>query len=61
MYKLGWCELDRSDSGEGNLDSSSEEGNELSNFIKCWENIQLVGFGVVLSSIKLVNWLVCKI
>jgi hypothetical protein len=58
---MGWCELDSSDSGLGQVESSCEFGNEPSGSIKWRGTIevaaQLVTSQVELSSIELVSYI----
>jgi hypothetical protein len=37
---MGWCELDWSRSGQGQVESSCELGDEHSGSTKCWETIE---------------------
>jgi hypothetical protein len=37
---MGWYGLDRLGSEWGPVDGSSDHGNELSSFVKCWEVLE---------------------
>jgi hypothetical protein len=37
---MGRCGLDLADSGQGQVESSCEHGNEPSGSMKCWESIE---------------------
>jgi hypothetical protein len=40
LVKMGWCGLDWSGSGYGQVESSCEFGIEASGSMKCWETIE---------------------
>jgi hypothetical protein len=40
--RMGWCGLDWSGSGQGQVESSCEHGNEFSGSVKCWKTTELL-------------------